>query len=160
MTKIFCSRVWEKQPLKKRRTNYEIEQSDKGLKCPHCKETLSRKQTLQAHIERFHGQLASTIPEVPKKGKGKGKKSSVPSTLHPDIKSCNRNQQVNQPFKFSHLQVYFRSKNILLTNCIIAYNSCYCFQTKHSLSTKQKYLMIFQKSPHFATIYFIVCKKY
>eukprot|EP00092_Neocalanus_flemingeri_P056476 GFUD01066968.1.p1 GENE.GFUD01066968.1~~GFUD01066968.1.p1 ORF type:complete len:738 (-),score=130.24 GFUD01066968.1:237-2357(-) len=65
-----------KDPLKKRRNKTEIGQSKGGLKCPHCETTLSRKQTFNDHINKFHSKNADgyTIKVLDRgKGTGKGK---------------------------------------------------------------------------------------
>ena len=52
---------------RKRRKKNEIEIGAGGLKCGHCMDTLSRKQTLKSHIQRFHSQSESRIHDMPEK---------------------------------------------------------------------------------------------
>eukprot|EP00092_Neocalanus_flemingeri_P104117 GFUD01133303.1.p1 GENE.GFUD01133303.1~~GFUD01133303.1.p1 ORF type:complete len:753 (+),score=146.01 GFUD01133303.1:101-2260(+) len=95
-----------KDPLKKRRNKAEIGLGEGGLKCPHCETTLSRKQTFNDHINKFHPQNADgfTIKVLDRgkgtgkgkskrkgKGKGEGKKSYDSPSLHSDTNSLVRN---------------------------------------------------------------------
>eukprot|EP00092_Neocalanus_flemingeri_P077281 GFUD01095938.1.p1 GENE.GFUD01095938.1~~GFUD01095938.1.p1 ORF type:complete len:419 (-),score=106.32 GFUD01095938.1:11-1162(-) len=101
-------RICAKEPPRKRRKKDEIGAGD--FDCPGCQKTLTRKQTLQDHIKKFHPQHAYGIPEVSRKnkgkgkGKGKGKKTSVQSTLSPDTESLDKTQQVEQQANHSNLQ--------------------------------------------------------
>eukprot|EP00092_Neocalanus_flemingeri_P002150 GFUD01002290.1.p1 GENE.GFUD01002290.1~~GFUD01002290.1.p1 ORF type:complete len:761 (-),score=175.26 GFUD01002290.1:178-2460(-) len=95
-------RICAKEPPRKRRKKDEIGAGD--FDCPGCQKTLTRKQTLQDHIKKFHPQHAYGIPEVSRKNKGKGKKTSAQSTLSLDAESSDKNQQVEQQANYSNLQ--------------------------------------------------------
>ena len=50
-----CENLEDKEPPRKRRKNDEIQQNI-VFECQHCTKTLTRKQTLRDHINKFHRQ--------------------------------------------------------------------------------------------------------
>ena len=73
----------------------EIEQGSGGLKCSYCPHTLTRPQTLRAHIQKFHPQQISDDQVMSKGGKSKGKGKGK-NSLQRDTLSLCINQQVGQ----------------------------------------------------------------
>ena len=96
-----------KDPPRKRRKKDEIKRGTGDFKCEYCTKILTRKQTLQEHIHKFHPLHSFEIHKVSRKGKGKGKKSAVSSTILPDTGTFSSNQQFGQQGNCFYIQVYF-----------------------------------------------------
>ena len=79
-----------KEPIRKRRKKKDIEKGTGGLQCEYCMATLSKKQTLESHIEKFHPKKDPSLNEILEKGNFKD--NLIHSTLVDDTEPLFGNQ--------------------------------------------------------------------